>query len=86
MISLITAVQINVHNFHLQYTRRQPNKTTHIETNTMAHRYTYIPGRICEPIAMFGWAKPSIMCYLRRNNLLQVQFVNLFYNFFFLQF
>ena len=39
IINFITAVEINVHNFHLHLTRGQTNKTAHKETNTMAHAY-----------------------------------------------
>ena len=37
MLSFIKAVKINVHNFHLQLTRAETNKTTHKQPNTMAH-------------------------------------------------
>ena len=42
-VSVITAVKINVHSFHLHFTRAQTNKTTHKHTNAMAYAYTYIP-------------------------------------------
>ena len=42
---LLTAVEINVHNFHLHLTRAQTNKQNNTQTNnTMAHAvHLYIP-------------------------------------------
>ena len=70
---ILTTVEINVHTFHLHLTRGQTNKTTHKQTNTMAHIHQHNPADTCKHCAMSGWTKLSRRYYyIKCNNLPQV--------------